>query len=80
MNLILVFILYAQSYCEDLCMNNNCSQLNGNFFSECIDCGPQYACNFGLENFDKNYDSYFNLSMISHVKRYKNNFDIYILT
>ena len=76
MNLILIFILYAQTYCEDFCMNNNCSQLNGNFFSECIDCGPHYGCNFGLVNFDKNYDSYFNLTMISPLKTYKKNFDI----
>ena len=76
MNLIFLIILYAQSYCEDFCMNNNCSELNGNIFSECSDCGPHYACNFGWGNFDKNYDSYFNLSMISPVETHKNNFDI----
>jgi hypothetical protein len=52
-------------------MNNNCSELNGNIFSECSDCGPHYACNFGLGNFDKNYDSYFNLSMISPMETQK---------
>ena len=76
MNLILVFILYIQSYCEHFCMNNNCSQLNGNFFSECSHCGPHYACNFGFGDIDKNYDSYFNLSKDSPMETQKNNFDI----
>ena len=40
-------------------MNNNCSELNGNIFSECRDCGPEYTCNFGYGKIDQSYDSYF---------------------
>lgn len=59
---LLLNILYAESYCEDFCLNNNCSELNGNFFSECAECGPQYSCNLGLKQKEKNYQSYFNVS------------------
>ena len=63
MKSILIFILnifYVKSYCEYFCENTSCIELNGNFFSECEDCGPTYNCNFGKGNRNMTYPSYYN--------------------
>ena len=46
-------------YCEDLCYNHTCVQLNGNVTSECGDCDLDYQCNFGNQIRYNTYLSYF---------------------
>mgnify|MGYP007047773243 CR=1 FL=1 len=61
--LFILNILYVKSYCEDFCENSSCQELNGNFFSECKDCGPTYLCNFGKENINMSFPSYYNFTI-----------------
>ena len=60
--LFILNILYVKSYCEEFCLNTSCTELNGNFFSECEYCGPIYLCNFGKEDRNMIFPSYFNVT------------------
>ena len=41
-------IVLINGYCEDFCYNSTCSELNGNFLSECNECPKNYKCSTSI--------------------------------